>query len=70
MTEILVEIRVVLNADHDELKGTRLYIASPEHDNRTNETMIELLAEHYNVKKNRIKIMKGHNSLQKIVKII
>ena len=70
MTEILVEIRVVLNADHDELKGTRLYIASPEHDNRTNETMIELLAEHYNVKKNRIKIMKGHNSLQKTIKII
>gem|GEM_PF-6370056 len=35
MTEILVEIRMILNADHNELVGTRLYVASPEHDNRT-----------------------------------
>ncbi len=70
MTEILVEIKVVLNADHNELKGTRLYIASPEHTSQTNEILTDLMAEHYNVKKNRIKIMKGHNSLQKIVKVI
>ena len=70
MTEILVEIRVVLNADHNEMKGMRLYVAQPEHDNKTNETVIELMAEHYNVKKNRIKIMKGLNSLQKTIKII
>jgi len=70
VTEILVEIRVILNADHNELVGTRLYYASPEHDNRTNEVLIELMAEHYNVKKNRIKIMKGLNSIQKTVKII
>ncbi|MBI5698726.1 DUF167 domain-containing protein [Candidatus Saganbacteria bacterium] len=70
MTEILVEIRVIPNADHDELVGTRLYVTSPEHDSRTNEILIELMAEHYNVKKNRIKIMKGFNSIQKTVKII
>lgn len=70
MTEILVEIRVVLNADHNELKGSRLYLASPEHNNQTNEILIDLMAEHYNVKKNKIKIMKGLNSLQKTIKII
>lgn len=70
MTEIILEIRVVLNADHNELKGTRLYIAAPELNNSTNEIMVDLLAEHYNVKKNKIKIMKGLNSIQKTVKIL
>jgi uncharacterized protein YggU (UPF0235/DUF167 family) len=70
MTEILVEIKVVLNADHNELVGTRLYYAAPEVDNKTNDVLIDLLAEQHNVKKNRIKIMKGHNSTLKTVKIL
>jgi len=70
MTEILVEIKVVLNADHNELVGTRFYFASPEHNNQTNEILIDLMAEHYNVKKNKIKIMKGLNSVLKTIKII
>ncbi|MFA5113027.1 MAG: DUF167 domain-containing protein [Candidatus Margulisiibacteriota bacterium] len=70
MSEILVEIKVVPGGERNELHGTRLHITSPEHDGRTNETVIDILAEHYNVKKNRIKIMKGHNSLQKTIKII
>jgi uncharacterized protein YggU (UPF0235/DUF167 family) len=70
MTEILLELRVVPGAEETGLHGTRLHITSPEHDSQTNETVINFLAEHYNVKKNRIKIMKGHNSLQKTIKII
>ena len=70
MTEILLEIRVVLNADHNELKGNRLYVAASELNNQINEIMLDLLAEEYNVKKNKIKIMKGQNSIQKTVKII
>ncbi|OGC06653.1 hypothetical protein A2526_04075 [candidate division WOR-1 bacterium RIFOXYD2_FULL_36_8] len=70
MTEILLEIRVVLNADHNELKGNRLYVAASELNNQINEIMLDLLAEEYNVKKNKIKIMKGQNSIQKTIKII
>jgi len=70
MTEILVEIKVVLNADHNELAGTRAYITNAEMNGQANEAVIDLLADHYNVKKNRVKVMKGHNSLQKTVKII
>ncbi|OGC18641.1 hypothetical protein A3J90_07740 [candidate division WOR-1 bacterium RIFOXYC2_FULL_37_10] len=70
MTEIMLEIRVVLNAEHNELKGNRLYVALPELNNQINEIMLDLLAEEYNVKKNKIKIMKGQNSIQKTVKII
>lgn len=70
MTEILVEVRVVLNSENNELKGNRLYVTSAELNNQTNEMMLDLLAEKYNVKKNRIKIMKGQNSVQKTIKII
>jgi uncharacterized protein (TIGR00251 family) len=70
MTEILLDLKIVPGAEEAGLHGTRLHITSPEHDGQTNETVINFLAEHYNVKKNRIKIMKGHNSLQKTIKII
>ena len=70
MTEILLEIRIILNADHNELVGNRLYVAEPELNNKVNEIMFELIAEEYKVKKNRIKIMKGQNSAQKALKIL
>ena len=70
MTEILVEIKVVLNADHNELKGTRFYYASPEIDDKVNDILIDALAEEHNVKKNKIKIMKGLHSSVKTIKII
>jgi len=60
----------VLNADHNELMGTRLYYASPELDDKVNDIMIDLLAEEHNVKKNKIKIMKGLHSSIKTVKIL
>ncbi|MDD5593164.1 MAG: DUF167 family protein [Candidatus Margulisbacteria bacterium] len=70
MTEFILEIRIVLNSDHNELVGNRLYVVEPELNNNVNEIMFDLLAEEYKVKKNRIKIMKGHNSAQKTVKIL
>ncbi|HTY13566.1 MAG TPA: DUF167 family protein [Candidatus Omnitrophota bacterium] len=60
----------MLNADHNELMGTRLYYASPELDDKVNDIMIDLLAEEHNVKKNKIKIMKGLHSSIKTVKIL
>jgi uncharacterized protein YggU (UPF0235/DUF167 family) len=70
MTEIIVELRIILNADHNELVNNRLYVAEPELNNKVNEIMFDLVAEEYNVKKNRIKIMKGQNSAQKTLKIL
>ena len=70
MTEIILEMRIILNADHNELVGNRLYVAEPELNNKVNEIMFDLVAEEYNVKKNRIKIMKGQNSVQKTLKIL
>lgn len=70
MTEIILEIRIILNADHNELAGNRLYVAEPALNNKVNEIMFELIAEEYKVKKNRIKIMRGQNSAQKTLKIL
>ena len=70
MTEIILEVRIILNADHNELVGNRLYVAEPELNNKVNEIMFDLVAEEYKVKKNRIKIMKGPNSAQKTLKLL
>jgi len=70
MTEITLEIKVIANASRNELKGNRLYTTAPAVDNKANEAMIEMLAEEYNVKKNKIKIMRGLHSNLKVVKIL
>jgi len=70
MVEITLELKVIPNAHRNELKGNRLYLSAPAVDNKANEALVEVLAEHYNVKKNQVKIVKGHSSRQKVVKIL
>ena len=70
MTEIILEIKVIPNAGRDELKGNRLYLTAPAVDGKANEALIDFLSDHYNVKKNQIKIMRGHSSRQKVIKIL
>lgn len=70
MTEIILEIKVIPNAGRDELKGNRLYLTAPAVDGKANEALVEFLSDHYNVKKNQIKIIRGQNSRNKVIKIL
>lgn len=70
MTEMVLELKVIANCSRNELKGNRVYVMAPAVDNQANEAMIELLADYYNVKRNRIKIMRGLHSSTKVVKIL
>jgi uncharacterized protein (TIGR00251 family) len=47
-----------------------VYLASPPVDGRANEELIEVLAEHFNVRKAQVRIKSGLSGRNKIVEII
>ena len=69
-----ITVRVIPNASASEVVGRELGVlkvkitASPV-DGKANEALIEVLAEHYDVPKSSITIVKGHTSKIKIVEI-
>jgi len=48
----------------------KVYVKSPPVDSRANKELIEVLAEHFNVKRNQIEIIRGVKSRMKVVKIL
>ena len=44
-------------------------VPEPPEDGRANEAVIELLAEHFDVPKGSLRIVRGHTSRQKVIEI-
>jgi len=68
-----VNVKVIPNAKRNEVsqEGEKLKVrvAAPALDGRANKAVIEILAEFFNVKKSKIKIIKGEKSREKIIEI-
>jgi len=68
-----VNVKVIPNAKRNEVsqEGEKLKVrvAAPALDGRANKAVIEILAEFFNVKKSKIKIIKGEKSREKIIGI-
>jgi len=47
----------------------RVAVCAPAQEGKANDALIELLAEHFSVRKSVIKIVRGHTARQKIVEI-
>ena len=58
--------RVLVKEEKGRLK---VYLTKPAWDGLANAQLIELLAEHFEVKKYQIRIIKGENSRNKLVSI-
>ena len=48
----------------------KVYVKSPPVKGRANREVIEVLAEHFKVKKSDIKIVRGEKSARKVIKIV
>lgn len=48
----------------------KIKVNAPAKGGRANARLIEILSEHFNVSKSRIRIIKGHISKNKIIEII
>lgn len=71
---MLLTIKVIPNASKprvcEEKDFIKVYVKSPPVEGKANKELIEVLAEHFNIKKNQIEIIRGKKSHKKIVKII
>jgi len=70
---MIINIKVIPRAKRAIIKDgdpLRIYVSQPPEDGRANEAVIKLLAEHFDVPKSKIKIIKGEKSREKIIEII
>lgn len=70
-----IAVKVVPNAKKAEVleeseNSFRVKVDAPAKEGKANERLIEILADHFEVSKSRVKIVKGEKSRQKIVEII
>ena len=68
------EIKVIPNARYNavsrDARGLKVHLTAPATDGQANKALIELLAEHFNVKKRQILITKGLQSRHKTISIV
>ena len=58
-------------AGEDKGEGAfKVYVKAPPVDGKANKELVEALAEHFKVKKNRVEIIRGATSRTKVVKIM
>jgi len=68
-----LEIRVIPNAKKakvEDLGGKlKVHLSAPPHDGKANKELIEILSGHFKVRKNKIKLIKGEKSRDKVVEL-
>ncbi|MBU0478561.1 YggU family protein [bacterium] len=70
----LINIRVIPNAKKNNVSEDqgklKVHISAPAIDGKANKALIKVLAEHFKIKKNHIRIIKGAKSREKAVEIL
>jgi uncharacterized protein (TIGR00251 family) len=70
-----LNIKVIPNASKSEIISCgdgewKIKVQTPPEDGKANRVLIQLLAKHFQLPKNRIKIITGEKSHQKIIEIL
>lgn len=64
-----IEIKVIPNAKRNAFKNGKVYLTAPAVEGKANRALIIFLAEYYDVKRSRIKIIKGMKARNKVIQI-
>ena len=68
-----IKIKVIPGAKKERVERgpdfLKVYLTQPPVEGKANKRLIEVLAEHFDVKKYQVNIVAGHKSRQKIVEI-
>jgi uncharacterized protein (TIGR00251 family) len=67
-------LKVIPNASRSEIiveenGNLKVKVQVPPEDGRANKAIIQLLAQHFKIPKNRVKIVAGEKSHQKIIEV-
>ena len=70
---MILKLRVIPSAKQNAIKSEKdilkVYLSAPAIEGKANKALIKFLAEHYDVKKSQIAIIRGEKSRDKIVEI-
>ncbi|MFH1825850.1 MAG: DUF167 domain-containing protein [bacterium] len=70
---MIFKVRVIPNAKHNKIVQEpgrlKVYLTAPAVEGKANKALIKFLAEYFDVKKSKIKIVKGSKSRDKIVEV-
>jgi uncharacterized protein (TIGR00251 family) len=70
---MILKIRVCPRASRNLVKQDgdicKVYLTKPAQEGQANEQLIKLLAEHFNLKKYQLRILKGDKSRDKLIEI-
>jgi uncharacterized protein (TIGR00251 family) len=68
-----INVRVVPRASRIQVKTgndiLKVYLTRPAVDGEANSQLIEVLADHFKVKKYQVEIIQGNNSRNKVIRI-
>jgi len=68
-----LNIKVISNSGKakvvEEKELFKVYVKAPPVDGKANKEVVEVLAEHFKIKKNQIEIIRGKTSNKKTVKV-
>jgi len=71
---MLLNIKVIPSASKSGVVGEKnllkVYVKSPPVEGKANRELLEVLAEHFRVKKSDIEILRGATSRKKLIKIV
>jgi uncharacterized protein (TIGR00251 family) len=67
-------VKVIPNARRDEVledgENLKVRLKGPAAKGKANKALIELLADHFQVKKRDVRIIKGERSREKVVEVL
>ena len=70
---MIINVKVIPNAKKNLIKEEngfyKIHVTSLAINNKANETLINVLSDHFKLKKNLIKIIKGDKSRKKVIEI-
>jgi hypothetical protein len=70
---MIIKIKVIPRAKKELIKEEggvlKVYVIAPPEDGRANEAVVKILAKHFDVAKNCVRIVKGETGRNKIVEI-
>lgn len=71
---MIIRVRVIANAKHNEVMGrvgsiVRVRVAAPAVDGKANRELIEFLSEFFGVKRHDVSILRGEKGKEKTVQV-
>lgn len=71
---MILNIKVIPNAKRnaitEESGRYKVHLTAPAVEGKANKALIDFLADHFGVKKNKVRIIRGDKSREKVVEIV